>query len=907
MAAEVTGTVIPYALSGAATPGVQNIVVPNDALAVAFFSSWYGSAGTTQTITTNFTAALDGTPNVINSALVAATDEYIFRGWAKVTGTGNKTFTVTWSNSQAEGPLLFPVFIRGINPDVPPRDWDGAQARNTTTTPAITLDTNTGDLVLVMHRQYSSGGAIPGLIAGTTSLATLGHRSQGGRLAIVNAPGATSTTLTSTVNSYAGIAAIVFAAGSGADTVSPVMSGAIVATRISDTSYSVTGWGASDNVGVTGYQIRVNAGAWVDIGLLTTHTFTGRTYQATDTVEVRAYDAAGNYSLPRSKTVIVGAVMVPISALDCAGNLETGSNVQLQWRSVDGAMPPHKTSLVLAWEFYRQPPPGTEFYARWWDLPNDTHPIGGMPAGYRFVGYHPFPSTPNTNHVFEIAGLPSNDVVTLEGGGQMAVVKGQWYATAHFKEIINSGATLRHVYHPDLIGNPNARIVVDVAMSLVDAATISDPVLRLGGGNWTASGGDTLNSEAINGLVRGIRMFDTSGTGTPTPAQMQAEAQAAWINGPSTLGGVWYINDNPTPTDVADKSGQGHNPAWRTTPRPALWASEVPTYGAAVQLSASGAAQAAGTAALALVVQMAAQASAQAGGTASLSTVGRVDLAAAGAAQASGTAALLKGVSLASAGLAVASGSVAMSHGVPLAATGVAVAQAGAMLALAVTLDAQGVAQAAGAAGLSLAKPLAAAGAAQAGGTATLDTLVSVDLAAAGSAQSSGSAVLSMSIQLSSGAVAQASASAQAEVSRQLSASGSASASASAGLQVGVDVQMAASALARSSGGATIIVDIPLSASALSDAVSTGSLTVSIPLSAEAVAQAFSGASLTSGVSLFASAQAISTSEAMLSVYGAIESATKASVATPSRWEASAKTYKAFFKADVGSNFWRAV
>lgn len=213
MPAALTGSVLTYALGGSSAPGAQSVTVPADALAVVFFSSWYASAGTTLTITTDFTVDLAATANAINSALVANTDEYIFRGWAKITATGSRTFTPVWNNSQVEGPLLFVAFVKGINPDVAPRDWDGAQARNTTTSPAITLDTNTGDLVLVMNRQYSSGGAIPGLIAGTTSLATLGHRSQGGRMASVDTPGATSTTLTSTVNSYAGIAAIVFAPG----------------------------------------------------------------------------------------------------------------------------------------------------------------------------------------------------------------------------------------------------------------------------------------------------------------------------------------------------------------------------------------------------------------------------------------------------------------------------------------------------------------------------------------------------------------------------------------------------------------------------------------------------------------------------------------------------------------------
>ena len=34
---------------------------------------------------------------------------------------------------------------------------------------------------------------------------------------------------------------------------------------------------------------------------------------------------------------------------------------------------------------------------------------------------------------------------------------------------------------------------------------------------------------------------------------------------------TWYINDNPTPTDVTDKSSAGHDPSWANSNRPTLW------------------------------------------------------------------------------------------------------------------------------------------------------------------------------------------------------------------------------------------------------------------------------------------------------------------------------------------------
>ena len=34
---------------------------------------------------------------------------------------------------------------------------------------------------------------------------------------------------------------------------------------------------------------------------------------------------------------------------------------------------------------------------------------------------------------------------------------------------------------------------------------------------------------------------------------------------------IWYLNIDPTPTDISDKSGQGHDPEWVGAERPSLY------------------------------------------------------------------------------------------------------------------------------------------------------------------------------------------------------------------------------------------------------------------------------------------------------------------------------------------------
>jgi hypothetical protein len=87
-----------------------------------------------------------------------------------------------------------------------------------------------------------------------------------------------------------------------ADTQPPTSNGPPVASAITGTTAAVTWPAFSDNIGVTGYQTRVNGGAWVDRGVALSAALTGLTQLTGYTVEVRARDLAGNFSSPVSVT-----------------------------------------------------------------------------------------------------------------------------------------------------------------------------------------------------------------------------------------------------------------------------------------------------------------------------------------------------------------------------------------------------------------------------------------------------------------------------------------------------------------------------------------------------------------------------------------------------------------------------
>lgn len=84
------------------------------------------------------------------------------------------------------------------------------------------------------------------------------------------------------------------------DTTPPVLTGAVSFADVTQTSYTVIWPAGSDDTGIAGYEYQIGGtgGAWTDAGADLSEPVSGRTPGATETVYVRAYDAAGNRSTP---------------------------------------------------------------------------------------------------------------------------------------------------------------------------------------------------------------------------------------------------------------------------------------------------------------------------------------------------------------------------------------------------------------------------------------------------------------------------------------------------------------------------------------------------------------------------------------------------------------------------------
>jgi hypothetical protein len=166
-----------------------------------------------------------------------------------------------------------------------------------------------------------------------------------------------------------------------------------------------------------------------------------------------------------------------------------------------------------------------------------------------YYGAHPYPDGGDggATHKWEI----SVDGVDPVNG---VVVYDQWYTQAF--RAWGDGTGKHHEYYWDLPATDAAHLVTYNAATSYGTTNPPVPALTWGDAPW-APGGETWN-----GMLRGFQFYDA----LLSNAQIAAE-----IASPGSVRTPWYLNLDPTPTDILDKSGSGHHPAWVGPLRPTLW------------------------------------------------------------------------------------------------------------------------------------------------------------------------------------------------------------------------------------------------------------------------------------------------------------------------------------------------
>jgi hypothetical protein len=139
-----------------------------------------------------------------------------------------------------------------------------------------------------------------------------------------------------------------------------------------------------------------------------------------------------------------------------------------------------------------------------------------------------------------------------------AVVYNRWYTQA--LRVWSDIWGKRHEFYWDLPNTDASHRVTYTAPASYGNTNPPVPTLTWGDAPWNPG------KEVWNGMLRGIQIYS---------ANLSVPDILREANSPlSTRAGaanIWYLSLDPTPGDISDKSGRGHDPAWVGGERPGLW------------------------------------------------------------------------------------------------------------------------------------------------------------------------------------------------------------------------------------------------------------------------------------------------------------------------------------------------
>jgi hypothetical protein len=187
-----------------------------------------------------------------------------------------------------------------------------------------------------------------------------------------------------------------------------------------------------------------------------------------------------------------------------------------------------------------------------------------------YYGAHPYPHDGvkplggvGTKHRWEIS-IEQNDFVDADD----PVVKNVWYSQA-FRAWGASGVPKNHQFYWNL-SNTTTALVTRTSPSSWGNNMPPSPALTFGDAPWQPS------VERLSGVLRGLQIYNALLTTSQIKELAALETDAEVLAKAAKLGlssALWYLNMNPQDeSDISDKSGAGHHPAWWNSKRPTHWA-----------------------------------------------------------------------------------------------------------------------------------------------------------------------------------------------------------------------------------------------------------------------------------------------------------------------------------------------
>lgn len=290
---------------------------------------------------------------------------------------------------------------------------------------------------------------------------------------------------------------------------------------------------------------------------------------------------AGTSTKPKRPAIPTSArttnpIIEPVTGLIYPSNGAASSAIRIVFT---GANLPSRTLKTVLWEAkYVQ---HTGYYAWAWDSWGDN----AWHSGTYESGCHPFPCDgafngsgaatgatggSGTVHYYEIAGAgDAADWIATPSGSSYSVTKGVWVRQGFTDEVVNVSGTnyIRRSFYVDL-SDTSKVIVRDQVQSALGSP--SSPIFALGSSEWRDDiGGSGITDEASSGTFRKILINSAKLSTANMVSVLACESNSAVLA--LGLSNMHYLNMNPTPSDVTDKSGAGHNPSWANGNRPTLY------------------------------------------------------------------------------------------------------------------------------------------------------------------------------------------------------------------------------------------------------------------------------------------------------------------------------------------------
>jgi hypothetical protein len=248
------------------------------------------------------------------------------------------------------------------------------------------------------------------------------------------------------------------------------------------------------------------------------------------------------------------------TGLDFPGSARVDKTMRFRFRDPLPAYP-----ATYIWSAYPRRQAGyyTAFFWGNDDGKDDLRTFLWTPSGDAdtYYGAHPYPSPRphGTNHHWEISVLRYDFV-------NGAVDYDRWHRQAMRVWADPSGKY--HEFYWDLPRTDARRRVTFKAPARWGNVNPPSPALTWGDAPWAPG------KEVWNGVLRGIQIYTE-------PLSVGDILREAMVPRSTRAGArsLWYLNADPSPDDITDKSGRGHHPQWVGPERPQLWlAREEPLF-----------------------------------------------------------------------------------------------------------------------------------------------------------------------------------------------------------------------------------------------------------------------------------------------------------------------------------------